>query len=120
MKIRKIFKKLYGNCSNNLILLLIWARQVWKTTLLKQLRDKLKEKNKTYFLNLEDTEIKNLLNKHPNKLFEITWSSSDDKQVIFLGTDFHKDGIFANTKSWRFFNDFLDTYQLISLKSSHD
>lgn len=84
MLIRKIFKKLYKNSANNLILLLIWARQVWKTTLLKQLRDKLKDSNKTYFLNLEDTEIKNLLNKHPNKLFEIIWSSPDDKQIVFI------------------------------------
>jgi len=84
MKIRKIFNKVYKNTSNNLILLLIWARQVWKTTLLKQLNEKLGIDKKTYFLNLEDSEIKNLLNQHPNKLFEITWSSSEDKQIIFI------------------------------------
>jgi len=84
MKTRKIFNKLLEELDNNLILLLIWARQVGKTTLLKQLIDKLKNNTKTYFLNLEDPEIKWLLNKHPNKLFDITWSNKNEKQIIFI------------------------------------
>lgn len=84
MKIRKIFNKLFQEIDNNLILLLIWARQVGKTTILKQLRDKIKNNTTTYFLNLEDPEIKALLNTHPNKLFEITWSNENEKQVIFI------------------------------------
>lgn len=84
MKIRKIFDKIYENINNNQILLLIWARQVWKTTLMKQIQEKVKNNYKTYFLNLEDFEIKNYLNTHPNKLFEITWSKTDEKQIIFI------------------------------------
>jgi len=86
MKIRKIFNKIYKNIDNNQILLLIWARQVWKTTLMKQIQKKVKSDYniKTYFLNLEDFEIKDYLNKHPNKLFEITWSNKDEKQIIFI------------------------------------
>ena len=84
MKTRKIFNKIYENIDNNQILLLIWARQVWKTTLMKQIQNKIKVNYKTYFLNLEDFEIKDFLNKHPNKLFEITWSTPDEKQIIFI------------------------------------
>lgn len=75
---------MFQEIDNNLILLLVWARQVWKTTILKQLRDKIKNNIKTYFLNLEDTEIKSLINIHPNKLFEITWSNKSEKHVIFI------------------------------------
>lgn len=84
MKNRKIFNKLLEELDNNLILLLIWARQVGKTTLLKQIRDIKKNSIKTYFLNLEDPEIKSLLNQHPNKLFDITWSSKNEKQIVFI------------------------------------
>jgi len=84
MKIRKIFNKIYENINNNQILLLIWARQVWKTTLMKQIQEKIKNEIKNYFINLEDFEIKNYLNKHPNKLFEITGSSPNEKQIIFI------------------------------------
>jgi len=84
VKIRKIFNKIYENIDNDQILLLIWARQVWKTTLMKQIQQKVKKDYKTYFLNLEDFEIKNYLNTHPNKLFEITWSKTNEKQIIFI------------------------------------
>ena len=84
MKTRKIFKSIYENIDNNQILLLTWARQVGKTTLMKQIQEKIKNKSKTYFLNLEDFEIKNYLNSHPNKLFEITWSNYNEKQTIFI------------------------------------
>ncbi|MCK9272515.1 ATP-binding protein [Candidatus Gracilibacteria bacterium] len=85
MKIRKIYQNILNEIDNNLILLLIGARQVGKTTLLKQIKNYLDKKDvKTYFLNLEDPDIKILLNIHPNKLFEITGSGSEDKQVIFI------------------------------------
>lgn len=84
MQIRKIYNRLTKELDNNQIILLIWARQVWKTTLLKQIRDYVKSDKKAYFLNLEDPEIKNLLNIHPNKLFEITWSLENENQVIFI------------------------------------
>lgn len=51
---------------------------------MKQIQEKVKNNYKTYFLNLEDFEIKNYLNTHPNKLFEITWSKTDEKQIIFI------------------------------------
>jgi len=51
---------------------------------MKQIQEKVKNNYKTYFLNLENFEIKNYLNSHPNKLFEITWSKPDEKQIIFI------------------------------------
>lgn len=84
MKIRKIYNKILKEFDNNHILLLIWARQVWKTTLLKQIKNNFKDNIKTYFLNLEDPEIKILLNIHPNKLFNITWANSSEKQIVFI------------------------------------
>jgi len=82
--IRKIFYKIQDELENNLILLLIWARQVGKTTVLKQLRESISSGQKTYFLNLEDPDIKTVLNIHPNKIFEIIWSNSAEKQIVFI------------------------------------
>lgn len=82
--IRKIFYKIQDELENNLILLLIWARQVGKTTVLKQLRESISSGQKTYFLNLEDPDIKKALNIHPNKIFEIIWSNSAEKQIVFI------------------------------------
>jgi len=82
--IRKIFYQIQDELENNLILLLIWARQVGKTTVLKQLREYISWEQKTYFLNLEDFDIKTILNIHPNKIFEIIWSNSTEKQIVFI------------------------------------
>lgn len=83
-----IFRKNYYQClkelENNKILLLIGARQVGKTTILKQLMHTIGNTLPTYFLNLEDPDIKHLLNTHPNKIFEITGSTPREKQVIFI------------------------------------
>ncbi len=84
MKTRKIFHKIIQELNNDQIILLVWARQVWKTTLMKQIQNEIKSSHKTYFLNLEDPDIKNPLNSHPNKLFDITGSDSNTKQVIFV------------------------------------
>lgn len=84
MKTRKIFHNLLKEIDNNQIILLIWARQVWKTTLMKQVRERISKSYDTYFLNLEDPDIKSNLNTHPNKLFDITWTKNTDKQVIFI------------------------------------
>ncbi len=51
MKKRKIFKSLENWLDSDEILFLVGARQVGKTTLMKQLESKLKEsKEKTFFI----------------------------------------------------------------------
>lgn len=84
MKVRKIFNNLQKELQNSLILLLIGSRQVGKTTVLKQLQKAIWDTKQNFFLNLEDPEIKKLLNTHPNKLFEITGSKPADSQIIFI------------------------------------
>ncbi|MEF2174957.1 MAG: ATP-binding protein [Candidatus Absconditabacteria bacterium] len=84
MKTRKIFHNLLKEIDNNQIILLIGARQVGKTTLMKQVRERISKSYDTYFLNLEDPDIKSNLNTHPNKLFDITGTKNTDKQVIFI------------------------------------
>jgi predicted AAA+ superfamily ATPase len=84
MVIRKIYHHCLQELSNDLILLIVWARQIGKTTILKQLQHTLQDGHTTYFLNLEDPDIKSLLNIHPNKLFEITGSTPQTQQYIFI------------------------------------
>jgi predicted AAA+ superfamily ATPase len=82
-KTRKIFSKLLPELENNKILLLVWPRQVGKTTLLKQLQEEVKNK-KTFFINLEFEDKKVLLDENPLNLFEITWIKSTEEQIIFI------------------------------------
>ncbi len=85
MKNRIVLNEIKKELNSKLIILLIWARQVWKTTILKAIeKHQTKNNKKTYFLNLEDRLILEKLNKHPNKLFEITGSSYKEKQIIFI------------------------------------
>jgi len=57
---------------NNEILLFIGPRQAGKTTILRQLQSYLKKNNENvYFLNLEDPDYLDLLNKSPKNLFKI-------------------------------------------------
>lgn len=81
---RKILKNIEKHIDSDLILLIIWGRQVGKTTLLKEINKKINRKIETYFLNLENIGIKNLLNINPENIFQITWSWKDTKQIIFI------------------------------------
>ncbi len=80
---RKIFQKLVEELNNNKILLLIWPRQVGKTTLLEQLQTQITTKE-YFFLTLEDTTYRALLDEHPYNLFEITGIDSKKDQIIFI------------------------------------
>jgi predicted AAA+ superfamily ATPase len=68
------------------ILLLIGARQSGKTTILHQIEETLKKKSRScYFLNLEDPDYLDLLNKSPKNLFKIF--PFDFKKRTFLLID---------------------------------
>jgi uncharacterized protein len=70
---------------NDDILLFIGARQAGKTTILKQLLSYLEKKNETvYFLNLEDTDYRSLLNQSPKNLFKIYPINLKKKNFIFI------------------------------------
>lgn len=80
---RTIEGEINKNLDNNKILLLLWARQVWKTTILKKIEKHLKEdKNETFFINLEDSFFLEKLNNHPKNLFEIIWIGRNKKYVF--------------------------------------
>ncbi len=81
---REIEKEISKNIDNNKILLLLWARQVGKTTILTKIKEELDKKNEeTFFINLEDPFYLNKLNNHPKNLFEIIgiWKN---KKYVFI------------------------------------
>lgn len=83
--IRNITLSALKYLNNEEILLFTGARQAGKTTVLKQLRDRLeKSDSRTYFFNLEDPEYRDLLNKSPKNLLKII---SLDKEKIYVFID---------------------------------
>lgn len=85
---RKYLEKIEKNLNNEYILLLIWARQVWKSTILRKVQKDLEEKwEKTFFINLEKFQNKELLNQDPENIFKIIWNTSNDineKKYVFI------------------------------------
>lgn len=67
------------------ILLFIGARQVGKTTILRQIQKELKEQDKPCnFINLEDPDYLELLNKSPKNLFKIFTLDLSKRNYIFI------------------------------------
>lgn len=67
------------------VLLFIGARQSGKTTILKQIRDHLEKKNSIcHFLNLEDPEYLEILNKSPKNLLKIFSLDLAQRSYIFI------------------------------------
>lgn len=67
------------------ILLFIGARQAGKTTILKQLQAHLEKEGKSiYFLNLEDPDYLELLNKSPKNLFKIFTLDLNRKSFVLI------------------------------------
>lgn len=70
---------------NDEILLFIGARQTGKTTVLKQVKDFLEKKGEIcHFLNLEDFEFLDLLNKTPKNIFKIVAFDLSKKNYVFV------------------------------------
>lgn len=67
------------------ILLFIGPRQAGKTTILRQLKNNLEKQGKTsYFINLEDLEYLDLLNKTPKNIFKILTLDLNQDNYIFI------------------------------------
>lgn len=65
--------------------ILIGARQIGKSTLLKQLFEDLNQKGEAvYFLNLDRKEILDELNESPENLFKICPLQQDKKIIVFI------------------------------------
>jgi predicted AAA+ superfamily ATPase len=56
---------------------------VGKTTLLKQLREEVKDK-KTFYLNVEVEEDKEILNQSPENIFNLSQIDKTEQQIIFI------------------------------------
>jgi uncharacterized protein len=69
---------------------LIGARQLGKTTLVKQLMQYLEQKKElVYFLTFENPTILNAINEHPNNIFNFTFSPKElqENQQLFIVID---------------------------------
>jgi len=86
MNRRLLFEDLKSHLSKKQITLLIGARQVGKTTLLKQLQTETQQHGQdTHYITLEDPQYLELLNEHPDKLFDIIPPVRDDhKTILFI------------------------------------
>ena len=84
---RKILEKIEIFLETRDILLFYWARQVWKTSLMKYIQDNF-FKNDSLFFDLEKQSNLELLNKDPdifiNYLKSYHWWEEKDKLVIFI------------------------------------
>ncbi len=87
MHTRFIYRDILENLSKKHIALIIGPRQVGKTTLMLQLFRNLKEESKTtFFLSLEDKNIKAAFNQHPEQLFNYI-PPINPKQKCFIFID---------------------------------
>jgi predicted AAA+ superfamily ATPase len=83
--IRDITIKAQGYLKDDDILLFTGARQAGKTTILRQLAERVEKKyGNLYFLNLEDPDYRSLLNQSPKNLFKIFTIDLKKRNFIFI------------------------------------
>ncbi len=95
MKRRFIFQSLLDSLFDRKISIIAGARQVGKTTLLKQLKQYLINKYPIYYFTLEDMDILNLLNESPKNIFTLVNKNNsivmiDEIQYLNNPTNFLK------------------------------
>jgi predicted AAA+ superfamily ATPase len=97
--------------------ILIGARQIGKSTLLKQLYEDLNQKDETvYFLNLDRKEILEELNESPENLFKICPLQQDKKIIVFIDEiQYLKD---ATTFIKLLFDEYSDRLKIVATGSS--
>jgi len=85
MKQRILFKTLWKHISKKQITLIVGARQTGKTTLMQQIYTRLKrEKKQTFFISMEDPNILETLDQHPDNLFKILPPLSNNGKIILF------------------------------------
>ncbi len=81
---RNLYYKCIDHIEKKEITIITGARQVGKTTILKQIETYLKGKNlPSFFINLEDPEYLQLLNEHPKNIFRL-FVLPKNKRAYFL------------------------------------
>jgi predicted AAA+ superfamily ATPase len=85
MKRRKKHTIISNHISKREFTILIGARQIGKSTLLKQLFEELKQNGEAvFFLNLDRKDILEELNQNPENLLKICPLQSDKKIIVFI------------------------------------
>lgn len=104
---RKILKNIESWLETEKILILKWARQVWKTTLMKEIEKKLKEKNKqTIFLSADNIDNINIFKNPENLIFYIK-QKIDFKKYTYLFIDEFQ----TINNAWIFLKNIFDKYK---------
>jgi predicted AAA+ superfamily ATPase len=82
---RKKYDAISKHISKKEFTILIGARQIGKSTLLKQLYNELNEKNNTsYFLNLDRKNILDELNQNPENIFKLCPLIPNKRIIVFI------------------------------------
>jgi predicted AAA+ superfamily ATPase len=79
------FKEIEDHVDKKEFTILIGARQIGKSTLLKQLFDKLQKQNKpVHFINLDRKDILNELDENPLNLFQLYPLQDGEKTIVLI------------------------------------
>jgi predicted AAA+ superfamily ATPase len=82
---RFLYEQLVDHLPKKPITLLVGARQVGKTTLLRQIDDHLKSKRDlSFFLSLENRQTLRLLNEDPQNLFQLIPTTTEERRIYVL------------------------------------
>lgn len=82
---RKKYKIILDHISKKEFTILIGARQIGKSTMLKQLFEELKSQDKTvYFINLDRKNILEELNQNPENIFKICPIENEKRIIVFI------------------------------------
>lgn len=81
--LREVTIKAERELKTDEILVFVGARQVGKTTILHQLEERIKAKEK-FFINLEDKDVLTFLNQSPKNIFQIVPINLKQKTYLFL------------------------------------
>jgi uncharacterized protein len=114
---RKKHIEIANHLSKKEFTILIGARQIGKSTLLKQLFEDWSQKGETtYFLNLDRKEILDELDESPENLFKICPLQSDKKIIVFIDEiQYLKD---ATTFIKLLFDEYSDRLKIVATGSS--
>ncbi len=114
---RKKHTAIVSHLSKKEFTILIGARQIGKSTLLKQLFQDLNQKGETvYFLNLDRKEILDELNESPENLFKICPLQHDKKIIVFIDEIQYLDD--ATTFIKLLFDEYSDQLKIVATGSS--
>lgn len=82
---RRLYRELIEHLPKKQITLMVGARQVGKTTLLRQVQEFLKAgKQPVFFLSLEDRQTLALLNENPKNLFQLIPAATTGERMVVL------------------------------------